>query len=156
MKFSRFALNIFCDKNTAIQLDNLLSYKTRYTTSWHWNKSQFSSSSAVTRVNTKGHSQEYYHSSVNHLTTFSRFPCLLLVGKSEGACEHSKALPDEGRAKLRVEEDVCRDAEEVVARLEAQLTYRVGRDAAVTLAASHLDSVEMIVKTWWKHKFYTH
>jgi hypothetical protein len=26
----------------------------------------------------------------------------------------------------------------------------------VTLAASHLDSVEMIVKTWWKHKFYTH
>ena len=98
-------------------------------------------------MNTKGHSQEYYHSSVNHLTTFSRFPCLLLVGKSEGACEHSKALPDEGRAELRVEEDVCRDAEEVVARLEAQLTYRVGRDAAVTLAASHLDSVEMIVKT---------
>jgi hypothetical protein len=26
----------------------------------------------------------------------------------------------------------------------------------VTLAASHMDSVEMIVKTWWKHKFYTH
>jgi hypothetical protein len=110
-------------------------------------KSQFSSLSTVTRVNTKGHIQEYCHSSVNHLTILSRFPRLLLVSKSEGACEHSKSLPDEGRAELRVEEDVGRDAEEVVARLEAQLTYRVRRDAAVTLAASHLDSVEMIVKT---------